>query len=415
MKEYLSIFKLDENANLNYQLRFLLINCFVFFLPFERFYSTLMLFVIVFISLFDIKNLFYKQLTYKTIIFQSIWILTVIGYLFSDDKQAASNLIEKQSALFIFPILLPLIIPFTKYTVKIISTSLVLGVITALIVLFGYLIADYILIDDFQITDHFNHNFSSPISIHATYLSLMVNLSIVVLLYFIEKSNHKLNYILPLIFLLAGIVFLASRNVTISTFLILLIYLFMIIKNKLIYFLIVSLSTLTIYFIINTNSYLQDRFSSKLLNDVSIAKYEDKIHTLEPRSERWKLGWQVFKNSPIYGNGSGDEVSELKKKYVENKMFISYIENFNIHNQYLSILIKHGVIGFILFIGSLIYYVYLGLKSKNKVYLIFLAVIFISSMTENIFDMNKGIFYFAFFNTLFGYYSLNMLKEKREL
>src|SRR5690606_1950632 len=102
---------------------------------------------------------------------------------------------------------------------------------------------------------------------------------------------------------------------------------------------------------------------------------------------------------------TGDEVMELKKKYTEKKMFISYIEGFNIHNQYLSILIKHGIIGFLFFSFVFGYYVWVGVKSKNVVYLFFLGVLFLAFMTENILDSNKGIFYFAFFNTVLGYYS----------
>lgn len=41
MKEYLSAFKIEETNIVNQQIRFILLNLFVFFLPFERFYTTL--------------------------------------------------------------------------------------------------------------------------------------------------------------------------------------------------------------------------------------------------------------------------------------------------------------------------------------------------------------------------------------
>lgn len=407
MKEYWSIFKIKEtNSNtINQQIRFLLLNLFVFFLPFERFYTTLLIYPIILLILIDFKRLNYKQITLKILLFQVVWLLSLLGYFYSQEKNAALFMLEKQLTIFIFPIILPLTIEINANSIKKLLTSLVIGSVTAIIILFTYLFVDLFTNKNFTLTNRFNHYFTAPISVHPTYLSLMVNLSIVSLLYGYKESKNKILNIILILILLAGIVFSSSRNITISTFIIVAILLYPLFKNKR-YYVVSLLLTITLFVgTIASNDYLKNRFTAQLVQDISNSE-ERQIHILEPRSERWKLGWELIKDKPIFGYGTGDEVAELKKKYAENNMFISYIEGFNIHNQYLSILIKHGIIGFLIFSFVFGYYIWIGIKSKDTVYLCFLGVLLLAFMTENLLDSNKGIFYFAFFNTLFGYYSI---------
>src|SRR5690554_6847440 len=204
MKEYWSIFKIKEtNTNtINQQIRFLLLNLFIFFLPFERFYTTLLIYPIILLTLIDFKRLNYKQITLKTLLFQVVWLLSLIGYFYSQEKNVASFILEKQLMIFIFPIILPLAFEINAGSIKKLLSSLVFGSVTALIILFTYVFVDFFSNNNFTLTNHFNHYFTTPISIHPTYLSLMVNLSIVSLLYGYKKSKIKiLNIILILILL----------------------------------------------------------------------------------------------------------------------------------------------------------------------------------------------------------------------
>jgi len=97
---------------------------------------------------------------------------------------------------------------------------------------------------------------------------------------------------------------------------------------------------------------------------------------------------------------------------LKKNLFISYMENFNSHNQYLSYLLKHGILGFLLFVGAFVYYLRLGFKHRSFMYVAFLLLLLIGFYTENILDSNKGIVFFAFFNTFFGYLYLNKAKTE---
>lgn len=127
---------------------------------------------------------------------------------------------------------------------------------------------------------------------------------------------------------------------------------------------------------------------------------------------RWECAWNLIKKQPIWGYGSGDEISLLKEQYLKRKMMVSYSEEFNTHNQYIAFLLKNGIIGLIIFLLMMIYFFRLAILKKDFVYFSFLLVLSVGLITENILDTNKGIFYFAFFNTLFGYCILNEKRKK---
>jgi uncharacterized membrane protein YiaA len=52
---------------------------------------------------------------------------------------------------------------------------------------------------------------------------------------------------------------------------------------------------------------------------------------------------------------------------------------------------------------AFIYYLLLAVKSRDLIYVSFLLLFLIGFYTENILDANKGIIFFALFNTCFGY------------
>jgi O-antigen ligase len=121
----------------------------------------------------------------------------------------------------------------------------------------------------------------------------------------------------------------------------------------------------------------------------------------EPRAVRWKSAWELIRRSPVVGYGSGSEIKLLKDKYFENKLFVSYLDELNAHNQYLSFFIKYGIIGLMLYLFTLSYGFLKAWKNKDAVFFSFMVLIAIVSLSENILDVNKGIFFYGFFFSFF--------------
>ena len=131
-----------------------------------------------------------------------------------------------------------------------------------------------------------------------------------------------------------------------------------------------------IYIIFNI-TYFKNRFSGELISDIKPLNKKEYVNYsyTEPRIERWRCAFDLIKKSPLIGYGTGDEVTMLKTEYSKKGLFISYLENFNAHNQYISYLIKCGIIGFVLFLFSFFYFLYLAIKDKNFIYLSFLIIL----------------------------------------
>ncbi|MEI6020440.1 MAG: O-antigen ligase family protein, partial [Bacteroidota bacterium] len=257
---------------------------------------------------------------------------------------------------------------------------------------------------------YFNHQFSKPLAIHAGYLSLYVALAIVFIIRSYKRQNSIQNKMLVLgaVFILfVGLFFLASRNaILVVSFILLFVMPFFRLKKKLWYFSVVLILIALTLSVLNKVPYLKQRFSSEMVMDlnsnIGFTGIEN-FKVLEPRFDRWLAALDLVKHSPILGYGTGDEEAMLKTAYIHNGLYISYILEFNAHNQYLSILIKHGIIGLLILLLSLLYYLKLAVQSRDFMYLSFLLLIGIGFFTENILDANKGIFFFAVFNTFFGY------------
>ncbi len=246
-----------------------------------------------------------------------------------------------------------------------------------------------------------NHNFSEPISMHATFMSIYIALSIVIFFYFLleEKNNRtRILYTIAIATLLAGLVQLASKSVLIALIIFIISYfLFFIPKGtKRIKFFSITLIVLgIILFGITRIGSFKKRYVAELKEDITLSSINNEIP--EPRIARWQMAWFLIKGSPIIGYGSGSEKRLLKEKYFENKLYRSFLMELDAHNQYLSFLIKTGILGLLVFFITLFTGFAKAWRQKDIVFASFMILISTVSFSENILDVNKGIFFYAFF------------------
>lgn len=414
-----------EDVQKTESLRFYLVLAFAFFLPFDRFYSTLIIFVLLLTTLIDYKSINFRRIPKVFWIFQVPIFLSIIGYFYSNYKAGSSSIIERQMVFVILPILLPLSLSYiNKDRINSIFRALKNGSLIAVVYLFLVHILE--VIDgteqfDLLNSSFYNHLFSAPLEIHATYLSIYIIASIVFLsTQFFKKPVLKTSYLIiisELFVLLAGLFFLASRNSIITfLFLFLFIFPFFFIKKKVLYLALFILISGILAFTLSKNDYLYSRFGNELVTDIASVDDSSAVGLLtsnEPRVKKWELAIPVILNSPVYGHGTGDEAPLMKPLYYENGFIISYVNNYNIHNQYISVLIRNGFLGLILFMFYIFYNFRLAIRNKSFLYVSVLIIMTFGFLTENILDSNKGIFFFAFFNTILGYYCIN--NKKREV
>jgi O-antigen ligase len=331
----------------------------------------------------------------------------LITIFYSIDTSEGWDIAGRQTAIFFMPVILALNeIDLNKYKTQLFK---IFAFTCTVVVL--YLYADairtityfHLPLKDIVSTAFINHNFSLPIAMHATYLSMYIAFSIVVLLYalFTETAN-KIIILCCLLILCAGLIQLTSRAVVIGMMFIfsIAIPLFLIKGKKRVAFAVIALAlTAGSISLISKIDAFKTRYVTELNNDLTQAAINNEI--LEPRAARWELAFNLIKKSPVVGYGTGSEKKLLKELYYKNKLYISFLKEFNVHSQFLSFIIRSGIIGLLIYLTVLGFGFTVAVQKKDFVFFSFLILIAAVSVSENILDLNKGIFFYSFFLSIF--------------
>jgi O-antigen ligase len=381
---------------------------FVLSLPFDRFYSHLILASFGIHTLLHFNKLALKPFfTWRTLILQSIFFLTVLSTIYSPDKQLAF----REWGLYIPVLVLPILFCINPVDLKKYGPNLMLifslGCAAAIIYLYGdallalrYYHLPYSLIFSASYT---NHNFSQPIDMHATFFSMQIGLALVFMLSRFIKERQlitRLVYGFLCLILLMGIIQLSSKSVFAALFLVInvAVPLFLLEGRHRTRFILTSASvSVVILAIIAMSGTLRERYLTELKQDFSHSKNNLDV---EPRLMRWEVAASVIKQSPIIGHGAGSEIPLLKEQYFQKKFYVSYLNGLNAHNEYLSLLIKSGIIGLAVYIITLFYGFRAAIRKKDIVFFALMTLMALVSLSENVLDADKGVIFYSFFFTL---------------
>ena len=379
-------------------------------LPFDFLYSEIILagfflHTLIHLRKSDLRSLLRKEV----LVLISIYGVGLLSLTYSSDKQEGVNIAARQLAILLFPVLFALNgFDANKYRDRLFSFFVITCTATMI-----YLYADALItIQYFHLPASslftlafMNHNFSLPIEMHATYLSMYVAFSIIVLIFRItNKKWDSINWLhlCCLFVLILGLLQLSSRSVFIALLLIInIVFPIMVFTGKQrtrFIFVSLLLSGLALYAIFNINSF-RIRYVSELRKDLT--QKSDLIEVNESRIARWKATLELIRGSPLIGYGLGSEKKLLKDKYFEKKLFTSFLNEFNSHSEYLSFLLKNGILGLLLFIYVLYTGFRISYRQKDMLFLSFMLLVSIVAVSENILDLNKGIFFYSFFFSLF--------------
>jgi O-antigen ligase len=120
------------------------------------------------------------------------------------------------------------------------------------------------------------------------------------------------------------------------------------------------------------------------------------------RKAIWICAVDAIGNNPLMGVGTGDGQDVLQATY-ENRQFYfaSRYNRYNAHNQYLQVLLNYGIIGLMIWLGSLFWL----LRNFKTDFLVvsLLACLMFAMLTESMFETNKGVLLMAFTITIFSF------------
>jgi O-antigen ligase len=397
------------NDTISHKISYYLLCLMILLLPFERIYDEVILIFLLANTLIYPRKINRKMFSPHLQAFFAIYAIALIGTIYSPYKQQAYFELEKKMGLILFPLMLIFnSLDLNKYKLHFLKMMCISSIITI-----SYLFLDAlrtILFLGLPLKSLFsslfiNQNFSSPIDIHATYLSMYVCFSICISIYLIVNENNRFLknvFIAGLLILTAGLFQLSSRAVVVSLLIIINICIpLLLIKKsqKKIFVLTTGLITLSVFIIfMNIRSY-RERYLMDLVADLS--KSGLNIDVIEPRVTRWHSAMKLVAQAPFTGYGNGAEIPVLKEQYFKDRLFDSYLNELNAHNQYISFLVQEGIAGLLIYLAVLYAGFAKSVRQKDFNFMCFLVIISVVSFSENILDTNKGVFFFSLFFTLF--------------
>lgn len=379
-------------------------------LPFDRFYAELVLISFGIHTLIQTRSVHWRLLPVKSMLqLQLLFLSGILCLTYTHHTAAGINQLGKQMALLLFPVLFAITtIDTSRYKKQLLQGFSITCLCTVI-----YLYADAvrtIIVTGLPVTAltgkaFMNHNFSQPINLHATYLSMYVCLSLTYQLQQLlvcRQHRYRFLHLIACGVLMAGLIQLASAAVLVASFIIISctgILLLNTTRKKNIYVLISFPVLLIVFAVIYTVPSFRTRFFGHFQQELTAKAYAPVIP--EPRAARWQSALQLIKQKPLTGYGSGSETQVLKEQFYRDGLYISYYDELNTHNQYLSIAIEYGCLVLLLFISVLLSGFITAFRRKDALFTGFLLIISITSLSENILSVNKGIFFFSFFYSLF--------------
>ena len=387
-------------------------------LPFDLFYSHLILISYIIHTLIHLKKEHIKPIfNTRVLALQSVFLLTVCSTFYSYNKPQAFSEWGKDLTILVFPIIFCLNpLDIGKYKPKLLQAF---GwVCTATVV--------YLYADAFKTIRHYhlplaaifsnaftNHNFAEPIAMHATFFSMQLMVALASLLTFVINEKNtiaRLSNFFCCMILTGGIIQLGSKSILFTLLIMINVVLpWFLLQGRARLRSIIASAALTFLAggAILASPVFRDRLITGLKADLAIQTVGE---TYDSRLTRWETTLELIKKKPMIGYGAGTEISLLQDSFYRKKMYDSYLQRLNGHSEYLSIALKSGIIGLLVYLATLALGFKKSINKKDVPFFVFMLVIALVSVSENLLDVDKGTFFYAFFFSFFMF----LVEKKRE-
>ena len=392
----------------------------IILVPISIKFSNYFIFILAFnwlIYVISFKEKFHTKNRTSVLINIAPFLFCVLSLLYSTRVSIGLHNIEKLLPLLAFPVIINTIDTRKDYTFFLKVFSIFILLMSATCFCFGLynliFVAEnqQVLVGDFfnRIPSRWNAmtnlNLMRPFSINPIYMSLYVSFVIFAILS--EKFVKGYAKMLIVAFLIIFQFLIGSRIGLFAFFFALIVFVLQIgNKQRRSYFSIfASLVFVASIALILLNPILKKRFVS----DLAMLRPPESVegwNALNIRLAIWDCSWDVFKRSPIIGYGLKGHEPVRAACYQEKYTFHGpYGTKLNSHNQFIEFALVGGPLLLGLFVSQIAYSAKIALANGAKMHLIFIFLFAITCCGESLLETQKGIVFFALFNSLFIYYN----------
>jgi O-antigen ligase len=339
------------------------------------------------------------------------YVLCAISLLYTKNVAAGIFVLDKKMSLLIFPLILGTIPKLSKEQVdKLLYTTC----ITLSAAAFICLMAAYYRYWQHIPGGFFWKDLTLPLQgFHPTYLSLCLNFMIAFLgikLFSLWKTSSvktKVASIVAIIFFYFLLALLSSKIQLIIAFIILL---FLILQHSKVVNYNIAVPLIFVCIVI-TGWFLRDSYTFERFKHIKTFHYQldAPVHTFNEFTIRLAIAdcaMYILKDNLFFGIGAGDVNDELDKTYRKFDYKFGYLDQQNPHNEYLSQLLATGLIGLTVFAFTLGFPLRFAFQQKHTLYLTFIILFAVSFSVESFLERQKGIVFYALFNSLFLFHDL---------
>ena len=120
-------------------------------------------------------------------------------------------------------------------------------------------------------------------------------------------------------------------------------------------------------------------------------------HSITQRIEYLKIGIEIIRKNFWIGVGTGDYKIAYKQQYEKSDTLLSKKYQLRAHNQFITVFVTFGLIGFIWFIFAYTYPIIKEKKYKDYMFICTFIILTLSMLNEDTLETQMGATIFAFF------------------
>lgn len=388
-----------------------------FVMPYSQVISGIITALLILVAIFTAKKRILSNIQNPLLwLFISIYLLYTIGLLYTENYTQGLHHLEQRLSLLIFPFAFVLTKKLKEKEIMTILNFFIAGItlactISLIMAFYRYTFDEHI----YKQNSFFFYyrDLTYPFVLDPVYFSIYVSFAALLIVNFLIENwqstvSSQRSKLLTLVLFLTCFNVMLSARMSLLAFFIILTFMFFIkvdlkAKKKIT---IAGLVIAVIFIFVLNNEFTIRRISkfNKLSYEIDNPDFKA-WNGITTRIVIWKSSWYVIQKNLLLGVGRGDSKDEMLSVYEQKKFNYGLDNKYNIHNQYLQTFVASGIFGFFLLVISLGIPLRKSILVRNWPYTILLIIIIIGFVSESILSRYKGIVFYSFFNSLFGFYT----------
>jgi len=358
------------------------------------------------IYLKTVPKLFREKWRLFILSFASIYLLYLVGMLYSADLEYGWFDLQVKLSLFIFPLIFATsdLRIFSFPRIRYVLGSFIAGCLTGSMILFGHA---WFVNARSGIRDPFYYT-NLAWYFHSSYLAMYYTFAIGILLYYLafdftRQRILKTIILFLVIFSLEAMIFLLSSKagliILATTELLFILFL---LSRKVRFVRIAGVSLILIVAYFGFSRIFPYAFSRMAKAESSLTSpgtmQKNTIDGTFARVEILKVSLDLIRQHFIFGVGTGDVKNVYLHAYQQKNLYPVLKKRLNAHNQYFQTFVALGIIGLCILVFSLAVPLYRSLRNRQYLYALFIVIFTFNILFESMLETQAGVIFYAFFN-----------------